>query len=78
MKSLGFYGCWMLKELFCVRKEEFFSSLALDSDICISLMTLFGGAFDRTDLMSGVIPLMNRCKNNTVLKLIRPTGLKPN
>ena len=50
----------MLNELFCVRKEEFFNNLALDSDICISFMTLLDGAFVRTDLMSGVIPFTKR------------------
>jgi hypothetical protein len=55
----------MLNELFCVRKDEFLSSLALDSDICISFKTLFGGAFVRTDLMSAVMPLMKRWKEKT-------------
>jgi hypothetical protein len=50
----------MLKELFWVRKEEFLRSLALDSDICISFSTLFGGALLRIDLMSGVMPLIRR------------------
>ena len=52
----------MLKELvLLVRKEAFFSSRADDSDIWISLGSeLFGGALHRDDLMSGVMPLINR------------------
>lgn len=52
----------MLKELvLLVRKEAFLSSRADDSDIWISLGSeLFGGALHREDLMSGVMPLINR------------------
>ena len=57
----------MLKELvLLVRKEAFFSSRADDSDIWISLgKVFFEGALHREDLMSGVMPLINRCGSET-------------
>ncbi len=54
------FSAGKLNELFWVKKDEFFNSLAEDSDICKSFTTVLGGALTRALLMSGVTPLMRR------------------
>ena len=55
-----------MNELFFVKNEAFFNSLADDSDICISFTTDFGGAVDRLLIILGVIPLTNLCKMKNI------------